>query len=157
MPSIRTPEKWKIRVKTTIGGVEGTSSIFNILKKSSAPGNINKLRSDFRTLINNYRKSKGLNALMLDSCLNQAAQGHSEWMQATGKFSHKGKNGSDFWDRCSSAGCSCDAENIHWGSSSASGCFNSWKASPGHNVNMLGDHKKIGIGVSGLNWTADSK
>ncbi len=144
--------KYKIKISITSQNIIGYSGEFSIKKSNYLKAQ--KLRNDFLTLINNYRKSKGLNTLVLDNCLNKAAQEHTEWMDNVLKdINHTGKNGSKFWDRCSNAGCSCDAENIHYGSSTASGSFNSWKNSQGHNLNMLGNHTNIGIGVSGFYWT----
>ena len=41
---------------------------------------VNDFRIQLHNRINLYRQDKGLNSLILDSCLNKVAQKHSEWM-----------------------------------------------------------------------------
>jgi len=108
---------------------------------------LSNYRNSLLALINAHRQNNQLQSLVLDTCLNEAAQGHSAWMKKTGNFDHIGENGSKFWERCQNAGCSCSAENIYSGSGDPNGAFNAWKNSPGHNKNMLGPYKKIGIGI----------
>jgi uncharacterized protein YkwD len=103
--------------------------------------------NSFLTLINNYRQSQGLNTLTIEANLTKAAYNHSFWMANGGNFSHTGENGSTPWDRCRTAGTSCDAENLAYGTSDASRVFDMWKNSPGHNANMLGTHSVLGICV----------
>jgi hypothetical protein len=110
-------------------------------------------RKQLLILITQDRTRKGLGMLSMDSCMNKAAQGHSEWMDSTGNFSHTGQGGSSHSQRCAAAGCSCSAETIYSGSG-PSGCFNAWKNSPGHNAIMLGSYTKIGIGVESGSYTA---
>ncbi len=112
-------------------------------------------RQQLAALINQHRQSSGLKALALDPCISSAAQGHSEWMVANNVFDHVGKNGSEEATRCQWAGCSCSAENIYYGSDAPSDAFNAWKASSGHNANMLGGYAKMGIGVYGGHATLD--
>jgi uncharacterized protein YkwD len=76
-------------------------------------------------------------------------------MNSTGNFSHTGEGGSSFSQRCTSAGTSCDAENIALHSNAtAQNIFNLWKNSSGHNANMLGNHTQMGIGKAGNYVTA---
>jgi hypothetical protein len=112
-------------------------------------------RNSLLALVNAHRQNNSLQSLVLDGCLNDAAQGHSAWMKKTGNFSHTGANGSKFWQRCQNAGCSCSAENIYSGSGDPNGAFNAWKNSAGHNKIMLGAYKKIGIGIVYGMVTAD--
>jgi uncharacterized protein YkwD len=107
-------------------------------------------------LINQHRKANGKAVLTLDPCLAKAAQGHSEWMQATGTLSHTGKNGSSVADRLKAAGCpqTAWAENIAK-APTPEVCFNLWKNSPPHNTNMLGPYAKVGIGLQGVYWTSN--
>jgi uncharacterized protein YkwD len=76
-------------------------------------------------------------------------------MQATGTFSHTGKGGSSFFDRIQAAGAraNASAENIAQ-NSSPKAVFDSWKNSAGHNRNMLGAYRKVGLGRVGDYWTA---
>lgn len=104
--------------------------------------------------INTYRKDNGKGALALDSSLSAAAAGQSQWMNSSNVFSHTGQNDSQFYERCGLAGTSCSAENIAYGPNVTT-IFSDWKNSPGHNANMLGNYSAIGIGISGIYYTAD--
>lgn len=112
-------------------------------------GGVNDYRNQLLNRINQYRQHKGLNSLILDPCLNKVAQEHSEWMYATETFSHIGKNVSLPKQRCADAGCICDSETIFFGLEvNAQNCFESWLRSPEHNDIMLGNHSRIGIGIT---------
>jgi uncharacterized protein YkwD len=106
-------------------------------------------------LINQHRKANGKGPLSTDSSLTRAAQDHTDWMQSTGAFSHTGKNGSSVSDRIREAGGlpTASAENIA-DNSTPQAVFESWKKSAGHNRNMLGAYRKVGIGYKGRYWTA---
>ena len=144
-------DMFQIRVTTMDGNVTGLSEYFHL--GSSAA--LAKARQDFLVLINQHRQANGKGALVLDNCLNKAAQGHSVYMYDSGNFSHTGKNGSGHLDRCLQAGCKCMAENIQMGADTAAQVFNAWKTSPGHNANMLGNFTHIGLGKAGSWWTTD--
>ncbi|MCA9379329.1 hypothetical protein KC640_02785, partial [Candidatus Dojkabacteria bacterium] len=105
--------------------------------------------------INSYRAASGLGQLVPTASLNNAAQGHSCWMQSARTLNHIGSGGSTFNGRCAAAGGACDAENIAWAVGfSAQGIVDLWKASAGHNQNMLGSHTQIGVGYAGGYATA---
>jgi uncharacterized protein YkwD len=109
---------------------------------------IEDYRSELLGLVNQYRQDNGKGPLTLDSCLNTAAQGHSDWMHEQDIFSHTGKDNSSFSARCAAAGCSCSGEIIYEGSMAPESAFKAWKASPGHNAHMLGAYTKAGIGIA---------
>ena len=114
------------------------------------------VRGELLRLINQHRKDNGKGPLSMDASLTKAAQDHTDWMKATGTFSHTGKNGSSFSDRIEAAGGrpqSASAENIA-DNSSAQAVFTAWKNSAGHNRNMLGPYSKVGIGYNGRYFTA---
>ena len=67
--------------------------------------------------INAERADAGLPALEIEAHLNASAQGHSDWMADTGRFSHTGEDGSHATDRIAGAGFPLEgawrtAENI---------------------------------------------
>lgn len=121
----------------------------------------------FLQLINAYRGQNGLGPVAACRSLNDAAQAHSEDMRDNDYFSHTGLNMSTPWQRACQAGyqhgcgpTTAMAENIAAGNSGAQATFNQWKASPGHNANMLGSgFAQIGIGRApgggtyGVYWT----
>ncbi len=121
----------------------------------------------FLGIINQYRAQNGKGPL--DGCvsLHRAAQGHSEDMRDQNYVDHIGLDGSTPPDRACAA-CyelGCDpifgvGENLAAGNAGAQATFNQWKASPGHNMNMLnGSFTVIGIGRAtgggqyGVYWT----
>ena len=114
----------------------------------------------FLKLINDYRASKGLKPLTATKSLNTAAYKHSLDMGQKNFFSHTGSDGSSFTTRMSREGYTYSTykgENIAAGHPTAQKVFDAWKASSGHNANMLNaNYKAVGIGfvqVSGSKYT----
>jgi uncharacterized protein YkwD len=107
------------------------------------------LAAEFLCLLNQYRASKGLGKLSGSSALSKVALGHSTWMSTTGIFSHVGIDGSRLGERCAAAGITCRGENLAHNIGTAKGLLDSWKASPGHNANLLGSYTTAGMGVYG--------
>jgi uncharacterized protein YkwD len=103
----------------------------------------------FLTLINNYRAQNNAGALGASTNLNRAAEWLSEDMSARAYFSHTDSLGRDPSTRAVDCGYPSGAgENIAAGTAwdTALEVFNAWKASPGHNGNMLNSsYKQIGI------------
>jgi uncharacterized protein YkwD len=98
----------------------------------------------------------GLNALLLDPKLCEAARGHSKDMAEQGFFAHEsplpGKKTP--WDRAAQAGTTASAENIFAGGSDPHSANMGWFHSPGHHKNMFGSgHARIGLGRHGGHWT----
>ena len=84
-------------------------------------------------LISEYRKSRGLGPVTADGSLSEAAEYQARAVAEAGKLSH-----GDFasrMDRFRIAGVS--AENLSAGSDTVGGAIARWKASPGHNDNLL--------------------
>ena len=120
----------------------------------------------FLGLINQYRANNGLGSLAGSTSLSRAAAWMSRDLGVNAYFSH-----TDSLGRSPSARVmNCDypagaGENIAGGTawSSAQAVFDGWKASPGHNANMLtGSYRVIGIGrvnvpgsPYGWYWTTD--
>lgn len=106
-------------------------------------------------LLNRIRIAMGKPAVAIDPKLGNAASAHSEDMRKLGFFSHEspvpGKR--TFGERAAAAGTSASAENISWGQGSHVGAIEGWWHSPGHHVNMMGDHGRTGLGRSETHWT----
>lgn len=104
----------------------------------------------FCTLINNYRATQGLPALMVSESLTNASEWHSTDMANKNYFSHTDSLGRDPFQRMTALGygySTCRGENIAAGNSTATATFDQWKNSSGHNANMLNaNYKVIGIG-----------
>ena len=79
-----------------------------------------------------------------------AARAHSADMVARGYFSHTTPEGADPSDRAVAAGYGpFVGENIAAASrGTAISVFSAWRASPGHNANLLGTYSATGLGVA---------
>jgi uncharacterized protein YkwD len=101
-------------------------------------------------LTNAARRRAGLALLVADRRLNRAARDHSADMVARGYFSHTSPEGGSPSDRAQAAGYPGAAgENIAASSAgTAISVFSLWRASPGHNANLLGSYSAIGLGAA---------
>jgi uncharacterized protein YkwD len=77
--------------------------------------------------------------LRWNAALEQAAIGHSEWMQANDTFSHTGADGSSVGTRATAAGYAWKmvGENIAAGQPDLPSVIAAWLASPGHCMNIM--------------------
>jgi uncharacterized protein YkwD len=103
-----------------------------------------------RSLINDYRKSKGLKPLKLNTELTEAAKDHSRDLAKWDRISHYGSDGSNPWDRVKRAGYKARlaAENVGTGQVDFKEVLRGWEESPGHNKNLLlADAHDMGIAL----------
>lgn len=104
----------------------------------------------FCGLINSYRATQGLPALMVSEALTAASEWHSTDMATKNYFSHTDSTGRDPFQRMTAFGYGYSTyrgENIAAGNATAQATFDQWKNSAGHNANMLNaNYKVIGIG-----------
>ncbi len=103
-----------------------------------------------RNLINAYRKEKGLKPLKLNTALTEAAKNHSRDLAKWDRISHYGSDGSNPWDRVKRVGYNAKlaAENVGTGQATIDEVMKGWKASPGHNKNLLlADAEHMGIAL----------
>jgi uncharacterized protein YkwD len=103
-----------------------------------------------RSLINDYRKSKGLKPLKLNTELTEAAKSHSRDLAKWDRISHYGSDGSNPWDRVKRAGYKARlaAENVGTGQVDFKEVLRGWEESPGHNKNLLlADAHDMGIAL----------
>jgi uncharacterized protein YkwD len=99
-------------------------------------------------LVNEYRSSKGLAALSLESHATAAAEILAKDMAAHDRMSHAGPNGADLQKRLSMAGYRyrVAAENVGVGQRSFAEIVEGWKKSTPHSRNMLlAEAKHMGI------------
>ncbi len=103
----------------------------------------------FLGLINQYRQQNGLGGLAISTNLNRAAAWMVQDMATNNYFSHTDSLGRSPFQRALDCGYPQGAgENLAAGSgwSTAQAAFDAWRASPGHNSNMLGSYyQQIGI------------
>lgn len=92
-----------------------------------------------RDIINQYRADKKLKPLKLNAELTEAAKGHSRDLSKWDRISHYGSDGSNPWDRVKRTGYKARlaAENVGTGQIDFDEVMRGWKASPGHNKNLL--------------------
>ncbi|WP_197529200.1 CAP domain-containing protein [Aeoliella mucimassa] len=97
----------------------------------------------------------GLEPLLIDLQLTEAARDHSHDMREHNFFSHEspipGKK--SFTDRAARFGAKASGENIAAGYGTGPSVNLGWFHSPGHHKNMLSDHKTVGVGRDGKHWT----
>jgi uncharacterized protein YkwD len=94
----------------------------------------------FVSLINQYRQQNGINALTIDTSLQNAAEWMTTDMGVNNYFSHTDSLGRDPFVRMNAFGYDYNTwkgENIAAGTSSAQVAFDLWKGSASHNANML--------------------
>ncbi len=99
-------------------------------------------------LVNEYRSSKGLPALSLDSHATAAAEILAKDMATHDQMSHVGPNGANLQKRLTMAGYRyrVAAENVGVGQKSFAQIVEGWKNSPSHSRNMLlAEAKHMGI------------
>ena len=94
-------------------------------------------------LVNQYRASNGLPALIVDTTVAGLAREHSAAMAKAGKLNHD-----DFPSRVRRSGLAMCVENVGWNYRSPEGQFDGWRGSPGHDRNMLDPRvDRMGIGT----------
>ncbi len=99
-------------------------------------------------LVNEYRASKGLHPLSLDSHATVAAEILARDMASHDQMSHIGPNGADLQMRLGMAGYrfKVAAENVGVGQRSFTQMVEGWKQSPPHSRNLLlADAKHLGV------------
>jgi uncharacterized protein YkwD len=109
-------------------------------------------------LLNAHRQANGKAALTYDATLESAILAHCHHMATHDFLEHDAPEAAvtSPWERAKLCGTNANAENIAWGQSSPQAVMTSWKNSAGHNANMLGDYKRVGVGrfrgAQGLYW-----
>lgn len=110
----------------------------------------------FVRLINDYRVSNGLQPLQVSDRLSEAGDRHCldmgtfRFFSHTTIASHRFTSGATAWDRMAASGYGYNTfrgENIAAGQATAAQVFAAWKASPGHDANMLSSEFTV-MGVS---------
>jgi hypothetical protein len=105
--------------------------------------------------LNLTRNLLGLSALAVDLKLCAAARDHAHDMMTLKFFSHRspvpGKT--THFDRAKNFGTTTSGENIYAGGTDGKAAHDAWWHSPGHHRNMLGKHKRVGVGRAGRHFT----
>lgn len=102
----------------------------------------------FLPLINQLRCSNGLQPVVINPLLTQAAIRHNQDMISNNRFDHTGSDGSSPSSRIETAGYDWEAtaENIAQSQNTVDEVFQSWLNSPEHKANMLkANMQEIGL------------
>jgi len=113
-------------------------------------GSLDAEEAAFCRTINTYRAQNGLGALRVSTSLTNAAKWDTTDMAQKNYFSHTDSLGRDPFKRMAAFGygySTYKGENIAAGNATAAATFAQWKASAGHNQNMLTSAYKV-IGIS---------
>lgn len=146
------PKVATFRLKPVLVALIGAVLLAPLITQSPAHAAValDSEEAAFCTLINDYRATEGLPALMVSEKLTAASEWMSADMAAKNYFSHTDSLGRDPFQRMTAFGYSYSTwrgENIAAGNATASATFEQWKNSSGHNANMLNaNYKVIGIG-----------
>ncbi len=118
--------------------------------ETASASNQGRVERSLLCLTNAVRGRAELQPLVADRRLNAAARDHSADMVARGYFSHTSPEGESPSDRAQAAGYPGGAgENIAASSvGTAISVFSLWRASQGHNANLLGSYSAIGLGAA---------
>jgi uncharacterized protein YkwD len=103
-----------------------------------------------RDIINQYRRDNKLKPLKLNAVLTEAAKAHSRDLSKWDRISHYGSDGSNPWDRVKRSGYKARlaAENVGTGQIDFQEVMKGWRASPGHNKNLLlPDASEMGLAL----------
>ncbi len=109
------------------------------------------LNEEILSLVNEHRRSNGLNDLLPNDICDLEALTHSRNMaDGSVEFGH---NGSDLrFNRIEAeTGAIAFGENVAWGQTDAASVMESWLESEGHRKNIEGQFTHMGIGVASSN------
>jgi len=127
-------------------GLDGARAFFACsvcaIAVSAAAGNDADYPERLAALVNRHRASHGLPALTVDTTVAGLAREHSAAMGKAGRLNHD-----DFRSRVRRSGLAMCVENVGWNYPSPEAQFEGWRASPGHDRNMLDPRvERMGIG-----------
>ena len=144
-------------VLTCIAAMLFTSVLFGVLLTSGAQAySYTNEEASFVNMLNEYRVTNGLSPLLVSDLISEACYRHNHDMAKYSFFSHYSEKSDWFaanalpWDRMTLSGYdfhSSKGENIAAGQQTAAEVFEAWKASAGHNANMLSSAYTV-LGVS---------
>jgi uncharacterized protein YkwD len=101
--------------------------------------------SELASLVNRYRESAHVAPLAADPALAALAREHSAAMKRAQRLGHD-----DFKARFSKSGYAMCVENVGWNYPTPAEQMSAWRASPGHDRNLLDRRvSHAGVGVSG--------
>ncbi len=124
------------------------SEAVTVEAKSQVVVNYTYSTSELETmkLINDYRKSVGLNALEKINYISGESEGHNNYMITNNVVNHDGfVNRSE--NIIKNLGAKTVGENIAYNYSSPEAAVKAWLNSPGHKENIVGNYTHFGISI----------
>jgi len=114
------------------------------------------INADEQTVLelgNDYRASKQLTKLSINSQLMKSAQAKADDLCKSGNWSHTDSQGREFYSFIQATGYKYEhaGENLAKGYATQELAFKALINSPTHLENIVGDYKEIGIGISDCN------
>jgi len=151
MPTLRGPAMMLLAAMAAFATVAGTASPASAEAAftAAAPA-LDAEEAAFCRSINAYRAQRGLPALRVSTALANAATWHTNDMAQKNYFSHTDSLRRSPFTRMTAFGygySTSRGENIAAGNATAAATIAQWKASTGHNQNMLSSAYKV-IGIS---------
>jgi uncharacterized protein YkwD len=104
------------------------------------------IENEILALINTYRISVGLKALVKTDYISNQAEQHNTYMITNNILDHAGFD-TRYQNIKNVLGAKSVGENVAFGYTSAQAVVNGWLASPGHKANIEGDFTNFGISV----------
>lgn len=140
------------KIKSALAFTLLALAVMPVASSSAAVGDpvLDPEEQAFCTQINQYRADYGLAPLRVSVTLSNASNWMSSDLATLNYFSHTDSLGRTFSTRLKSFGytfMTVRGENLAAGNETAARTFNQWKASSGHNANMLSSSYKV-IGIS---------
>lgn len=97
-------------------------------------------------LVNEYRVSKGLNALSIIEHISYVSAGHDDYMISVNAVNHDNFNDRKI-NMQQVLGATRVGENVAYGFSTPEAALNAWIQSDSHRANLEGDYSHFGIAV----------
>lgn len=104
------------------------------------------IENETMNLINTYRVSIGLNALIKSDYISNQSEQHNTYMIANNIMDHAGFD-TRYQNIKNALGAKSAGENVAFNYASAQAVVNGWLASPGHKANIEGAYTHFGISV----------
>lgn len=134
-----------------------------VVAQAAAPGEpISQIEQELVDAVNAEREKHGLQPLIVNYSLMEAAYNHNEHMADVQKLAHGGIGDGDVVSRVMATGyqvyMGLVGENVAWGQRSVAKVMDDWMNSPGHRANILKrEYTDIGVAFTTRNggpwWT----
>jgi len=126
--------------------IEEEVNSYNHTAKEKVAYNYSEIENNILALVNEHRKSLGLEALAPIAEISVEAESHNFYMLEVGKVSHD-NFGSRYENLVETVGAKSVSENVGYGYRTADAVVKAWLNSSGHKKNIEGNHSHFGVSV----------